>query len=150
RAGEHTSRNGRVGDGEGPGTPHRREGAAWTDRHRPFRGSEEAGQLTSGKRSLRGEQEGSMEWWQELLAIVRLDQVALAGIVTWGVVMLVSGRLHPNSTVVDLRKERGDWKQAYLNEARAGAVKDGQISELMEVARAAQSMYRSLPGGDVN
>lgn len=91
-----------------------------------------------------------MNWWQEFLTVVPLDDVALAGIVTWGILMLFRGRLHPQSTVVDLRMERDDWKQAYLNEARAGAVKDGQISELMEVARSAQSMYRNLPGGDAH
>lgn len=88
-----------------------------------------------------------MNWWQEFLTVVPIDDVALAGIVTWGIFMLFRGRLHPNTTVVDLRKERDSWKEAYVNEAKAGRVKDGQINELMEVARSAQAMYRSLPGG---
>lgn len=89
-----------------------------------------------------------MEWWQDVLAIVRVDQVALAGIVTWGIIMLFRGRLHPNGTVVDLRRERDTWKEAFLKSAEAGRVKDAQISELIEHSRTTAYAFRSLPGGD--
>lgn len=89
-----------------------------------------------------------MEWWQDILSIVRVDQVALAGIVTWGIIMLFRGRLHPHGTVVDLRNERDVWKDAYLKSAEAGRVKDAQISELIEHSRTTAYAFRTLPGGD--
>ena len=91
-----------------------------------------------------------MEWLQEFAAVVRIDQVAVAGLVTLAVIYIFRGLLVPKSVVDDVRSERDAWKQAYLTEAKAGTVKDGQINELMEVARTAQHMYRQLPGGEGN
>ena len=91
-----------------------------------------------------------MDWLQEFLAVAKLDQVALAGIVTLGIIWVFVGKLVPKSTVDDVRSERDAWKAAYLTEARAGAVKDGQISELMELARTGTHALASLPGGDTH
>jgi hypothetical protein len=86
--------------------------------------------------------------WQQLLANSDIEQVPLAALIAIFVILIYRGGLVPKVTVDDVRKERDSWKSAYLNESKAGTVKDGQISELMEVARSAQHMYRSLPGGD--
>ena len=89
-----------------------------------------------------------MDWLQDVLAVVRIDQVALAGIVTLGIIGLFRGWLFPKSTVDDLRGERDSWKAAYVDSERAGRIKDSQISELLELSRTATRALQSIPGGD--
>lgn len=91
-----------------------------------------------------------MDWLQEIAAVIRIDQVAFAGLITLFVWMIFTGRLVPKSTTDDVRSERDVWKQAYFTEAKAGVVKDGQINELMELARTSTHALASLPGGEPN
>lgn len=88
--------------------------------------------------------------WQQFLPMLRIDQIAYAGIVAFIIYRILTGKLSPESVTNDLRAERDSWKQAYLNESKAGTVKDGQIAELIEVARTANHVLKSLPraGGD--
>ena len=89
-----------------------------------------------------------MDWIQDFATATRIDQVALAGIVTLVVIFILRGLLVPKSTVDDIRGERDAWKTAYLTEAKAGTVKDSQINELMELARTSTHALASLPGGE--
>lgn len=89
-----------------------------------------------------------MDWFTDFAATIRIDQVALAGLVTLAVVLILRGYLVPKPTVDDIRAERDAWKAAYITEAKAGTVKDGQISELMELARTSTHALASLPGGE--
>lgn len=91
-----------------------------------------------------------MEWWQEFLAVVRVDQVALAGLVTLAVVLLYRGLLVPRTTLEDARNDRDAWKAAYLESEKARSVLMTQNGELLEVARTANQILRSLPGGEAS
>lgn len=88
--------------------------------------------------------------WTEFVSSLKVGDVALAGIVTFIIYRILTGKLSPLSVTNDLRAERDAWKTAYLTEAKAGQVKDGQISELLELSRTANHALRSLPyaGGD--
>lgn len=67
---------------------------------------------------------------------------ALLGVV---VLMVLRGYLIPRAVVDDVRADRDMWKAAYENErARTGEL-SGQVTTLMEVARTAEHVMRSLP-----
>lgn len=89
-----------------------------------------------------------MDWLQELAAVVRVDQVALAGLVTATVILILRGNLVPRSVLDDRTKERDAWKNAYMESEKARGVLVSQNGELLEVARTANHILRSLPGGD--
>ncbi len=91
-----------------------------------------------------------MDWWQDVLAVLRIDQVALAGLVTLAVIFLYRGLLVPKPTLEDVRTEREAWKAAYLESEKARSVLMAQNGELLEVARTANHILRSLPGGEAS
>lgn len=89
-----------------------------------------------------------MDWWQALLGTIRLDQIGLGGLVVLGVVSIIRGWLSPRTVTEDLRGERDSWKQAYMESEKARNVLMSQNGELLEFARTANQILRSLPGGD--
>lgn len=90
--------------------------------------------------------------WAQFLAALKVQDVALAGIVTFIIFRILTGKLSPESVTNDLKAERDAWKQAYVTSEEAGHVKDSQIAELLELSRTATHALRSLPGvgGDAN
>lgn len=89
-----------------------------------------------------------MEWLQEFAAVIRIDQVALAGIVTLVIILILRGGLVPRSILDDRTSERDAWKKAYVESEKARGVLVVQNGELLEVARTANHIIASLPGGD--
>lgn len=89
-----------------------------------------------------------MEWLQDLGTVIRIDQVALAGIVTLVVILILRGHLVPRSVLQDRTVERDAWKKAYVESEKARGVLVVQNGELLEVARTANHIIASLPGGE--
>ena len=89
-----------------------------------------------------------MDWWTTLLTAVKPTEAIASVLLAVAIVAILSGRLQPNSNLVDARKERDSWKAAYLESEKARGVLMSQNGELLEVARTANHILRSLPGGD--
>lgn len=88
-----------------------------------------------------------MEWWQQVIASWELEQVPLAGIVVLVVILVLRGWLSPRTVTDDLRGERDAWKTAYVESEKARGILIDQNGDLLEVAKTANHVLRSL-GGD--
>lgn len=88
--------------------------------------------------------------WQEFLASIKLDQVALAGIVTYIIYAILTGRLYSRAAVDEIRGERDDWKTAFFKSDQANHILTDQVSDLIDANRTSQKVISSLPhvGGD--
>ncbi|MCP9205488.1 hypothetical protein [Streptomyces cucumeris] len=66
-------------------------------------------------------------------------------LITIVVLMVLTGRLVPRSTLQDMREERDTWRAAH-SESEAGRAADReQIRELLELSRTAGHVLTSLP-----
>ena len=64
--------------------------------------------------------------------IVGLTAPTLLGI---AVLLMLTGKIVPRSTLIDKTKEASDWKAAYEAEREARASSDAQTVELLEVSK---------------
>ncbi|MFE7461710.1 hypothetical protein ACWFMI_23310 [Nocardiopsis terrae] len=90
-----------------------------------------------------------------LAELIPWSGVGLTGVVTLGMVMILTGRLVPKSTVEEMRAERdarlAEMKAARDAEREAGQVRDQQITELLENSRATVQLIdglRKTAGGE--
>lgn len=88
--------------------------------------------------------------WPEFLGAIKLDQVALAGIVTYIIFAILTGRLYPKSAMDAERTEKDNWKSAYFKSDAANRILMDQNSDLIDANRTSQKVISSLPsvGGD--
>lgn len=89
-----------------------------------------------------------MDWLESFTSAVSFQDVTASAIVVLIVVLILRGLLVPRSTLDDARKDRDDWRDAYMKSELARAVITTQNGELLEVAKTANHILRSLPGGD--
>ena len=83
-----------------------------------------------------------------LAELIPWSGLGLTGLLTLGVLMILTGKLIPKSTVDELRAERdarlSDLQGANQALAEANKVKDAQISELLETSRATTQLLEGL------
>lgn len=77
----------------------------------------------------------------EGISVVTLTPPVLLGI---AVLMLLTGKLVPRSTLQDKIKEADQWHQAYETERIARASSEAQNRELFEVAKTSESFLRGV------
>jgi hypothetical protein len=78
--------------------------------------------------------------WAEV-ALTRVGPVGLAvGFAFWTLRMIFRGFLVPRSYYLDIKEERDTWKNVALKAV-------GQVDDLLEYARTADSILKSLPRG---
>ncbi len=85
-----------------------------------------------------------MESIGSLLGVIRLDQVAIAGLLTLAILMILTGRLVPRRAV-------DDWRDAYLKSEEANGELRKQNSALIEASKTTTRVVKALPdvgGGD--
>lgn len=73
----------------------------------------------------------------EGLPLIGLTAPALLGL---AVLLLLTGRIIPRSTLVDKQRECDQWREAYLSEREARATSDFQTGELLEVAKTSHAV----------
>ena len=74
--------------------------------------------------------------------------VAEAGptaILTLVVLLVLTGRLVPRSTLTDMRDERDMWREAHAKSEAAREQERDQTDELLEMARLGNQLLSSLP-----
>ena len=82
---------------------------------------------------------------EELFQLIRdFPFLGDATIATLVVVLILTGRLVPRSTVEDIREERDAWRDAYNKEAKTNSEIRRQNSELLEVAKITEHLLTSF------
>lgn len=77
----------------------------------------------------------------EGVPISLLSASALLGLT---VLLLLTGRIVPRSTLVDKIDEAERWRQAYEVEREARRISDAQTSELLEVAKTTHAIISAM------
>jgi hypothetical protein len=88
--------------------------------------------------------------WSSFVSGIQFDQIAYAGIVTFIIFSILTGRLYSRKAVDEIRQERDDWKQAAQDEKKANQMLLKQNGDLIDAGRTTERVIRSLPdvGGD--
>jgi len=73
--------------------------------------------------------------------LVGLSAPALLSIV---VILLLTGRLVPRTTLLDKAKESDRWREAYEKEREARGASDSQTRELLEVSKTTHHIVQAL------
>lgn len=79
------------------------------------------------------------------LAGLGISQLGAGAILAIVVLLILTGRLVPRSTLEDVRQERDTWREAHGVSEEARHVAQGQVGELLELSRAAGNVLGSLP-----
>ncbi|TXS39701.1 hypothetical protein [Streptomyces sp. t39] len=90
---------------------------------------------------------------------LKVGDAGAIGLVVIVVLLILTGRLVPRSTVEDVRadrdarlaeltSERDTWRDAHKESEVARQVAQGQVGELLELSRTADHLLRSLPQPD--
>ncbi|MGA4867551.1 hypothetical protein ACPB9J_33495 [Streptomyces lavendulocolor] len=61
------------------------------------------------------------------------------------VLLILTGRLVPRSTLQDMREERDTWRAAHSESEAARQAEREQVGELLEMARLGNQVLNSLP-----
>lgn len=80
------------------------------------------------------------EWFAGLPA-GELSTAALLGLAVW---LILTGKIVPKSTHEEVRQDRNEWKQAYINEARARSEQEAQIEKLLVLADTIHAVIAAL------
>ncbi|MCY0919595.1 MULTISPECIES: hypothetical protein [unclassified Streptomyces] len=68
-----------------------------------------------------------------------------AGLVVLVVLLILTGRLVPRSTLLDMREERDTWRSAHGKSEAARQAEREMTTELLELSRTAGHVLTSLP-----
>jgi hypothetical protein len=68
-----------------------------------------------------------------------------AGLLVLVVLLILTGRLVPRSTLLDMREERDTWRAAHTESEAARQAEREQVTELLELSRTAGHVLTSLP-----
>lgn len=61
------------------------------------------------------------------------------------VLLILTGRLVPRSTLQDMREERDTWRAAHSESEKARQAEREQVGELLEMARLGNQVLNALP-----
>ncbi|GGU90900.1 hypothetical protein GCM10010275_29850 [Streptomyces litmocidini] len=71
--------------------------------------------------------------------------MSLSGLLALVVLLVLTGRLVPRSTLQDMRDERDTWRAAHMESEAARQAEREQVTELLELSRTAGHVLTSLP-----
>ncbi|MFE6079961.1 hypothetical protein [Streptomyces virginiae] len=71
--------------------------------------------------------------------------LGVSGLLVLVVLLILTGRLVPRSTLVDMREERDTWRAAHSESEAARQAEREQVTELLELSRTAGHVLTSLP-----
>ena len=71
--------------------------------------------------------------------------LGLTGLMGLVVLLILTGRLVPRSTLLDMREERDTWRAAHVESEAARQAEREQVTELLELSRTAGHVLTSLP-----
>lgn len=80
----------------------------------------------------------------EVLGFTPTD-MGLSGLLALVVLLILTGRLVPRSTLQDVRDERDTWRAAHMESEAARQAEREQVTELLELSRTAGHVLTSLP-----
>ena len=80
----------------------------------------------------------------EIIGFTPTD-LGLAGLMGLVVLLILTGRLVPRSTLLDMREERDTWRAAHVSSEAARLAEREQVTELLELSRTASHVLTSLP-----
>lgn len=88
--------------------------------------------------------------WSTFLSVLKLDQIAYAGIVVIIIFAILTDRLVTRRRLDEAREERNDWKAAYMASDQANRLLIQQNSDLVDGARTTIKVVEAIPrlGGD--
>lgn len=88
--------------------------------------------------------------WSTFLSVLKLDQIAYAGIVVIIIFAILTDRLVTRRRLDEAREERNDWKAAYMASDQANRLLMQQNSDLIDGARTTIKVVEAIPsiGGD--
>lgn len=81
----------------------------------------------------------------DVFTAVNPVQGGAVGLLAIVVLMVLTGRLVPRSTLQDMRDERDTWRAAHTASEEARQLEREQVGELMEMARIGGHILTSLP-----
>lgn len=84
--------------------------------------------------------------WSAFLSVLKLDQIAYAGIVVIIIFAILTDRLVTRRRLDEAREERNDWKAAYMASDQANRVLMQQNSDLIDGARTTIKVVEAIPG----
>ena len=79
------------------------------------------------------------------ISLDALGQVGASGLVVLFVILLLTGRIVPRSTLTDTQAERDSWRKAHEVSEKARAELAQSVHDLLEHARTSDAFIRSLP-----
>ncbi len=71
--------------------------------------------------------------------------LGVSGLLVLVVLLILTGRLVPRSTLVDMREERDTWRAAHSESEAARQAEREQVTELLELSRTAGHVLTALP-----
>ncbi|MFJ7990318.1 hypothetical protein [Streptomyces sp. NPDC096351] len=71
--------------------------------------------------------------------------LGISGLLALVVLLVLTGRLVPRSTLQDMREERDTWRAAHAESEAARQAERDQVTELLELSRTAGHVLTSLP-----
>ncbi|MFE3578701.1 hypothetical protein [Streptomyces vinaceus] len=71
--------------------------------------------------------------------------LGVSGLLVVVVLLILTGRLVPRSTLVDMREERDTWRAAHSESEAARQAEREQVTELLELSRTAGHVLTALP-----
>ncbi|MFB6811257.1 hypothetical protein [Streptomyces sp. NPDC056387] len=80
----------------------------------------------------------------ELVGATPAD-LGVSGLLVLVVLLILTGRLVPRSTLLDMREERDTWRAAHTESEAARQAERAQVTELLELSRTAGHVLTSLP-----
>ncbi|THA56091.1 hypothetical protein [Streptomyces sp. A1136] len=80
----------------------------------------------------------------ELFGLSPTD-LGVSGLLVLVVLLILTGRLVPRSTLLDMREERDTWRAAHTESEAARQAEREQVTELLELSRTAGHVLTSLP-----
>lgn len=80
----------------------------------------------------------------ELFGLSPTD-LGVSGLLVLVVLLILTGRLVPRSTLQDMREERDTWRAAHAESEVARQAERAQVTELLELSRTAGHVLTALP-----
>ncbi|MFC7794668.1 hypothetical protein [Streptomyces cinereoruber] len=71
--------------------------------------------------------------------------LSVSGLLALVVLLVLTGRLVPRSTLQDMRDERDKWQAAHAESEAARQAERDQVTELLELSRVAGHVLSALP-----
>lgn len=79
------------------------------------------------------------------LAGIGVGSLGAGGLLAIVILMILTGRLVPRSTLEDMKQERDTWRAAFQESEQARHLAQEHSGELLELSRTAVPLLRALP-----